>query len=79
MTQMQVWNDAPLPALPDVYTGIYVRDGADTGPLRDFADELVPMLRPRPETVSEPGEVQRSLRLAFDKAEAVGRQTARGA
>lgn len=79
MTQMQVWNDAPLPALPEVYTGIYVRDGADTGPLIEFADELVPMLRPRPEAVSEPGEVQRALRLAFDTAETLGQQQARGA
>jgi DNA-binding transcriptional LysR family regulator len=79
MTQMQVWNDAPLPDLPEVYTGIYVRDGADNAPLIDFADELVPMLRPRPETVAEPGEVQRSLRLAFDKAETIGKQQVRGA
>jgi DNA-binding transcriptional LysR family regulator len=79
MTQMQVWHDAPLPPLPEVYTGIYVRDGADTGPLIEFADELVPMLRPRPEAFSEPGEVQRSLRLAFDTAETLGQQQARGA
>lgn len=77
MTQLQVWNDAPLPALPEIYTGIYVRDGADNGPLLDFADELAPMLRPRPEeTVAEPGA--QSLRVAFSKAETLGKQQARG-
>ena len=74
MTQLQCWNDAPLPALPEVYTGIYIRDGENTAPLLELADELAPILRPRPEeAAAELGEV-RSLRLAFNKAETLGKQ-----
>ena len=74
MTQLQVWDDAPLPELPEIYTGIYVRDGDDRGPLLEFADELEPMLRPRASgTAADPHEV-RSLRTAFGKAESLGKQ-----
>lgn len=73
MTQLSRWDDAPLPPLPQLYTGIYVREGADTAPLVELADELAPMLRPKPDEIAaEPGEYQ-SLRLAFRKAESVGK------
>lgn len=78
MTQLQCWNDAPLPALPEIYTGIYIRDGEDTGPLNELADELAPILRPRPgEGSAEHGEAK-SLRLAFSKAESLGKQSSYG-
>ncbi|MGE0565489.1 MAG: LysR family transcriptional regulator [Pseudolabrys sp.] len=74
MTQMQCWNDAPLPALPEIYSGIYVREGDDIEPLNELADELAPILRPQPEKANaDPGEFK-SLRVAFDKAEILGKQ-----
>jgi DNA-binding transcriptional LysR family regulator len=72
-TQLERWEDGPLPPLPKLHIGIHVRDGADNGPLLDLADELMPNLRPKPDgTLSEDGEI-RALRLAFEKAQSAGR------
>lgn len=68
LTQLKRWEDAPLPKLPELHIGIYVREGADTKPLNDLADDLAPLLRPKPEEVSDGSEF-RAVRTAFGKAE----------
>jgi len=40
-----VWDDTPLPKLPQFYCGIYVRDGADSAERDDLADTLATALR----------------------------------
>ncbi len=70
LTQLKRWDDAPLPKLPELHVGIYVREGADTRPLNELADELAPLLRPKPEEAIDGSEF-RAVRTAFDKAEAL--------
>jgi hypothetical protein len=71
LTQLKRWDDAPLPKLPQLHVGIYVREGADTRPLNDLADDLAPLLRPKPEEDAD-GRAFRAVRTAFNKAEALG-------
>ena len=42
---MIVWDDAPLPALPDLHTGIYVREGGAQAAYEQLADEIANVLR----------------------------------
>jgi len=41
-----IWDDAPLPKLPDIFCGIYVRPGADLEEREQIADALAAALRP---------------------------------
>lgn len=41
-----VWDDAPLPALPDIFCGIYVREGVDSEERALVAEQLAAALRP---------------------------------
>jgi DNA-binding transcriptional LysR family regulator len=43
---IEIWQDAPLPKLPDIFCGIYVRDGADVEEREQIADSLAAVLRP---------------------------------
>jgi hypothetical protein len=69
LTQLKRWDDAPLPKLPELHVGIYVREGADTKALNDLADDLAPLVRPKPEESAE--GAFRAVRTAFNKAEAL--------
>ena len=71
LTQLKRWDDAPLPKLPQLHVGIYVREGGDTRVLNDLADDLAPLLRPKPEEDLDGGAF-RAVRTAFNKAEALG-------
>ncbi len=42
---MNVWEDAPLPKLPELYTGIYVREGGARAVYEQLADEFSVVLR----------------------------------
>jgi DNA-binding transcriptional LysR family regulator len=42
------WEDAPLPRLPKVYRGIYVREGGDRAMLEQLANAIAAALRPQP-------------------------------
>jgi DNA-binding transcriptional LysR family regulator len=42
---MNVWDDAPLPKLPELYTGIYVREGGARATYEQLADEFATVLR----------------------------------
>ena len=37
---MMIWEDAPLPKLPDLYRGIYVREGGARAAYEQLADEM---------------------------------------
>ena len=37
---MIVWDDAPLPKLPDIYSGIYIREGGVRAAYEHLADEI---------------------------------------
>jgi DNA-binding transcriptional LysR family regulator len=41
-----VWDDAPLPKLPDIFCGVYVRDGADVEEREQVAELIAAALRP---------------------------------
>ena len=46
-TALAVWEDAPLPELPQLYCGIYLRDGGNRPALEELADEIAAVLRPQ--------------------------------
>ena len=52
MTQLIRWDDAPLPALPNLHVGIYTREGAGREPIDELADALASLLRPKPEEMT---------------------------
>jgi len=43
---ISVWENAPLPALPDIFCGLYVRDGADIEEREQLAEAIVAALNP---------------------------------
>ena len=45
---MNVWNDAPLPRLPELYCGVYVREGGTRAAYEHLADEIAAELRASP-------------------------------
>jgi DNA-binding transcriptional LysR family regulator len=46
-SEMTVWEHPPLPTLPDLTWGIYLREDAEVGPLEDLADAIAARLRAR--------------------------------
>ncbi len=44
-TELQIWEDAPLPKLPQLYCGIYLREGANREALEQLADDIAVVLR----------------------------------
>jgi len=46
---MIIWDDSPLPKLPDVHSGVYIREGGERDLLEQLADEIATILR-------QPGE-----------------------
>jgi DNA-binding transcriptional LysR family regulator len=43
-----VWEDAPLPKLPELYCGIFIRDGGNRTAIEELADYLAADLRAEP-------------------------------
>ncbi len=37
---MTIWEDAPLPKLPDLYSGIFIREGGADAAYERMADEI---------------------------------------
>jgi DNA-binding transcriptional LysR family regulator len=52
-TNLTMWEDAPLPKLPELYCGIFVRDGGNRTALEELADCLAADLRAQPQTTAE--------------------------
>jgi len=47
-TSLTVWEDAPLPELPQLYCGIYLREGSNNrAALEELADAIAAVLRPQ--------------------------------
>ena len=46
-TALTIWEDAPLPELPQLYCGIYLREGGNRVALEELADEIAAVLRPQ--------------------------------
>jgi hypothetical protein len=42
---MTIWEDAPLPKLPGVHAGVYVREGGASAIYEQLADEIVTAMR----------------------------------
>ncbi len=49
-----VWEDAPLPKLPDIFCGVYVRDGIDVEEREQVAETIAAALRPPESTPHMP-------------------------
>ena len=47
MTHLAAWDDAPLPALPDLHCGIFLREGDNRAALTELADDIAAVLRPQ--------------------------------
>jgi DNA-binding transcriptional LysR family regulator len=45
---LEIWEDAPLPKLPSIFCGIYVREGADSDDREQIADAIAAALHPGP-------------------------------
>jgi hypothetical protein len=52
-----VWEDAPLPKLPELHCGIFIRDGGNRTAIEELADYLGADLRAEPTESEEPAEV----------------------
>ena len=53
-TALSIWEDAPLPELPQLYCGIYLREGGNRVALEELADEIAAVLRPSLQLQGEP-------------------------
>jgi DNA-binding transcriptional LysR family regulator len=51
-TGMSIWEDSPLPALPDLYCGVFLREGTNWAPIEELADDIAAAVRPQ--GVSQP-------------------------
>jgi len=49
-----IWDDAPLPKLPDFVWGVYLREGSEREPLEDLADSIAAELRARSIAAARP-------------------------
>ena len=51
---LRIWDDAPLPKLPELYVGIFVREGGNRQAVDEFADQLsqLRVLPDQPETAN---------------------------
>jgi DNA-binding transcriptional LysR family regulator len=47
LTSLAVWDDAPLPQLPELHCGIFLREGDDRAELAELADSIAAVLRPQ--------------------------------
>jgi hypothetical protein len=45
---MIVWEDAPLPKLPDLYSGVYVREGGNRSAHERLASDIAALLHVPP-------------------------------
>jgi DNA-binding transcriptional LysR family regulator len=67
---LSVWKDAPLPKLPELYCGIFIRDGGNRAAIEELADNLMADLRPEPFADQSEEEVA-AIRTAADGLEGV--------
>ncbi len=46
-TALAIWEDAPLPELPELYCGIYLREGGNRAALEELGNDIAAVLRPQ--------------------------------
>jgi hypothetical protein len=51
LPDMIVWEDAPLPKLPSLSWGIYLRENGERGPLEEIADATAAQITQRVDAV----------------------------
>ena len=65
---MTIWDDAPLPRLPDLYSGIYVREGGPNLVYEQLADEIAAVVFKPAEAPVEAAFNRMSARVANSAA-----------
>jgi DNA-binding transcriptional LysR family regulator len=58
---LEPWNNAPLPPLPNVECGIYLREGRGRRLLEQLADVIAPVIRPPTAATTPVGPVTERL------------------
>ncbi len=53
-TNLSIWEDAPLPKLPDIHCGIFLQEGNNRPVLEDLADRLAAEISAPPMTPGQP-------------------------
>lgn len=61
---MTIWEDAPLPKLPDLYSGIYVREGGSKVIYEQLADEIAAAVHKPIEAPVTLGSSRKAMRVA---------------
>ena len=46
-TTLSIWEEGPLPGLPELYCGIFIREGGNRAALEELSDDIAAVLRPR--------------------------------
>jgi DNA-binding transcriptional LysR family regulator len=52
--KLSIWEDSALPALPDLYCAIFVRDGGDRNAVEELADHIKDQIQFEPEVPGRP-------------------------
>jgi DNA-binding transcriptional LysR family regulator len=52
---LSVWEDGPLPPLPKLYCGIFLREGGNRAALEQLSDDIAASLRPQPDATETDG------------------------
>ncbi len=52
-----IWADAPLPKLPELYCGIFIREGTNRATLEELADCIAADLRAQRQALEQEAEV----------------------
>jgi DNA-binding transcriptional LysR family regulator len=52
-SELEPWDDAPLPKPLDIYCGVYLREGVDCELLTELADAIADTLQSRPSVVAQ--------------------------
>jgi DNA-binding transcriptional LysR family regulator len=47
-SRLVIWEDGPLPKLPDLHSGIFIREGGARAAYEQLADEIAEVLNPHP-------------------------------
>jgi DNA-binding transcriptional LysR family regulator len=66
-TNLTIWENPPLPPLPELHVGIFVPENCEEPVLLELADELAPLLRPKPDELIKERREYQALQTAFAK------------
>jgi DNA-binding transcriptional LysR family regulator len=66
--RMIIWDDAPLPKLPDLYSGIYIREGGARAAYEQLADEIAAVIYEPAERAPAMAAIMDTLRKANSAA-----------